>query len=59
MIAIIGHSGCGKSTLAKLLLGFYELQGGSYKYFGRDSKELGGSESRKYVAYVPQSPYMF
>ena len=59
MIAIIGHSGCGKSTLAKLLLGFYELQGGSISIFGRDSKELGGSESRKYVAYVPQSPYMF
>ena len=59
MIAIIGHSGCGKSTLAKLLLGFYELQGGSISIFGRDSKELGVSESRKYVAYVPQSPYMF
>ncbi len=59
MIAIIGHSGCGKSSLAKLLLGFYELQGGSISIFGRDSKELGVSESRKYVAYVPQSPYMF
>lgn len=59
MIAITGHSGCGKSTLAKLLLGFYELQGGSISIFGRDSKELGVSESRKYVAYVPQSPYMF
>lgn len=58
-IAVTGHSGCGKSTLAKLLLGFYELQGGSISIFGRDSKELGVSESRKRIAYVPQSPYMF
>lgn len=58
-IAITGHSGCGKSTLAKLLLGFYELQGGNISIFGRDSKELGVSESRKHIAYVPQSSYMF
>lgn len=33
-IGIIGDNGCGKSTLSKLLLGFYNPDGGSVKLFG-------------------------
>lgn len=59
MIAITGQSGCGKSTLAKLLLEFYELQGGNIFIYGKDIKKLGIVETRNQIAYVPQVPYMF
>lgn len=57
--AITGHSGCGKSTLAKLLLGFYELNGGDIKIFGKTVRELGLLQLRNQIAYVPQQPYLF
>lgn len=59
MAAITGPSGCGKSTLAKLLLGFYELQGGSISIFGKRISDIGLAQSRSQIAYVPQIPYMF
>ena len=59
MTAVTGPSGCGKSTLAKLLLGFYELQGGSISIFGKRISDIGLAEFRNQIAYVPQLPYMF
>lgn len=59
IIAVTGHSGCGKSTLAKLLLGFYELQGGSVNIFGQNMCDIGIEAARRQIAYVPQIPYMY
>lgn len=59
IIAVTGHSGCGKSTLAKLLLGFYELQGGSINIFGQNICDIGIEAVRRQIAYVPQIPYMY
>lgn len=59
IIAVTGHSGCGKSTLAKLLLGFYELQGGSINIFGQNMCDIGIEAARRQIAYVPQIPYMY
>ena len=59
IIAVTGHSGCGKSTLAKLLLGFYELQGGSINIFGQNICDIGIEAARRQIAYVPQIPYMY
>ena len=58
-VAVLGHSGCGKSTLAKLLLGFYELQGGSINIFGQNICDIGIEAARRQIAYVPQIPYMY
>lgn len=59
IIAVTGHSGCGKSTLAKLLLGLYELQGGSINIFGQNICDIGIEAARRQIAYVPQIPYMY
>ncbi|MDO4325698.1 MAG: ABC transporter ATP-binding protein [bacterium] len=57
--AITGPSGRGKSTLAKLLLGFYPLDGGEIFLNGRPVEEIGLIALREQIAYVPQEPYLF
>ena len=59
IVVVTGTSGCGKSTLAKLLLGFYELQGGNISILGNRICDVGIKEARKQIAYVPQIPYMY
>lgn len=59
IIAVTGISGGGKSTLAKLMLGFYELQGGSISILGQKMNNMGVAGARKQIAYVPQVPYMY
>lgn len=56
---IVGESGSGKSTLQKILLKFYEPQGGTYKIGGFESKELSYEEIRKQFAYVAQNSNLF
>ncbi|MGN0340359.1 MAG: ABC transporter ATP-binding protein [Lachnospira sp.] len=58
-IAVTGASGCGKSTLVKLLLGFYDLQGGSISILGNKVSNIGIIKTREQIAYVPQVPYMY
>lgn len=57
--ALVGPSGKGKSTLAKLLLGFYPLQGGDIYVNDRPVSEMGTQMFREQIAYIPQEPYMF
>lgn len=59
LIAVTGPSGCGKSTLAKLLLGFYTVENGDISVLGKSISELGVSNARKQIAYVPQEPYLY
>ena len=40
LMALVGENGAGKSTLVKLLLRFYDVQGGSVKIGGIDVKDM-------------------
>lgn len=57
--ALVGKSGCGKSTLAKIILGLYRMDSGDIRLYGHSLKEIGISNARKFIAYVPQEPYLF
>ncbi|MCG9878981.1 MAG: ATP-binding cassette domain-containing protein, partial [Bacteroidia bacterium] len=58
-IALVGPSGAGKSTIASLLLKFYEPSSGKIVFDKIDSKEIGLSELRKQIAFVPQDVILF
>ncbi|MFB9968446.1 ABC transporter ATP-binding protein [Sinosporangium siamense] len=52
--AVVGPSGSGKSTLFALLQRFYEPQDGRILLAGRDIRDLGRSELRRWLGYVEQ-----
>jgi ATP-binding cassette subfamily B protein len=58
-LAVVGHTGAGKSSLVKLLLRFYEFQGGRLFLDGRDIRDLSLPEYRRQIGYVPQQPFLF
>ena len=58
-IAIVGPSGAGKSTLVSLLLRFYEPDGGSILFDGKDATSIPLSQLRKQMALVPQDILLF
>lgn len=58
-VAIVGHTGAGKSSLVKLLMRFYEFQGGRLLIDGRDIRTLNLGEYRRQLGLVPQSPFLF
>lgn len=60
-LVIVGMSGSGKTTLAKLLLGFYDLPNdiGTIKFNGIDIRDISLTLLRRYITYVPQTPYIF
>ena len=59
IIGIVGESGCGKSTFLKLLLRFWERNGGEIDYDGIDVDEINTSSLLKNVTMVSQSTYLF
>jgi ATP-binding cassette, subfamily B, bacterial len=58
-IAIVGHTGAGKSSLIKLLLRFYEFQGGQILIDGQDIRDLDLAAYRTHTGLVPQVPFLF
>lgn len=56
--AIVGPSGSGKSTIAKLSAGLLLPDEGDIIIHGTDPK-LNMEHARQFIAYVPQSPYLF
>ncbi len=58
-IGVVGPSGSGKSTIAKLLLRFYDPQGGRILVGGHDIRELGLESLRARIAIVHQDTYLF
>ncbi|MCB8946082.1 MAG: ABC transporter ATP-binding protein [Ardenticatenaceae bacterium] len=58
-LAIVGHTGAGKSSLVKLLLRFYEFQGGDVRVDGRSLRTLNLSQYRRQLGLVPQAPFLF
>lgn len=57
--ALVGESGGGKSTVVKLLLGFYQLNGGVIYVLGKPMSCYTLDELRGNIAYVPQDAYLF
>lgn len=58
-VGIVGPSGSGKTSVARLLLRFYDPQGGWILIGGRDLRELTFDQIRSQIAVVNQDTYMF
>jgi ATP-binding cassette, subfamily B, bacterial len=58
-LAVVGHTGAGKSSLMKLILRFYEFQGGRLLIDGRDIRTLDLAQYRRQIGLVPQAPLLF
>ena len=57
--ALVGPSGSGKSTIAKLIAGFWDVNGGKITIGGKNIKELSQSNIANLIAYVAQDNYLF
>lgn len=58
-VAFVGDSGGGKSTIFHLLCGFYPVNGGVYKLFGRQFGEWDIEAARENMALVSQNVFLF
>ena len=58
-IAIVGPTGAGKTTMVKLLMRFYDVDGGSILIDGRDIREFTRKELRDNFAMVLQDTWLF
>lgn len=58
-IALVGPSGAGKTTVTKLLLRFYDLQGGRISIDEQNIHQVTQDSLRERVAFVPQEPILF
>jgi ATP-binding cassette, subfamily B, bacterial len=58
-IALVGPSGAGKSTLLKLLMRFYDVQGGAVMIDGYDIRDLPLMFVRSQIGLVQQEPFLF
>ncbi len=58
-VAIVGPTGAGKTTMVKLLMRFYELNGGSILIDGHDINEYDRSELRRLMGMVLQDTWLY
>ncbi|MFW7342662.1 ATP-binding cassette domain-containing protein [Pollutimonas sp. H1-120] len=58
-VAVVGGSGSGKSTLARLLLRFYDVDGGSVEVDGQDVRAVSLKSLRASIGVVPQDSILF
>ena len=58
-IAIVGPTGAGKTTIVKLLLRFYDVQGGSISLDGHDIRSFNHHDLRKNFGMVLQDTWLF
>jgi len=59
MIAIVGPTGAGKTTMVKLLMRFYDINGGNIYIDGKDISKLDRAELRSYFTMVLQDTWLF
>lgn len=59
IIGIHGASGSGKSTFLKLLMRFFDVQGGQVRISGKDVRKINTSDLRDMEAYVTQETSLF
>ena len=58
-IAIVGPTGAGKTTMVKLLMRFYDVDGGSIRVDGKDIRAFTRKELRDNFAMVLQDTWLF
>lgn len=58
-IAIVGPTGAGKTTIVKLLMRFYDVNGGSIKIDGVDLREFNRQDLRSLLGMVLQDTWLF
>lgn len=58
-IAIVGPTGAGKTTMIKLLMRFYDVNGGAILIDGHDLKAFNRSELRQMFGMVLQDTWLF
>ncbi|HOS51260.1 MAG TPA: ABC transporter transmembrane domain-containing protein, partial [Bacillota bacterium] len=58
-VAIVGPTGAGKTTIVKLLMRFYELQGGRILIDGTDTRQFRRDELRNVFGMVLQDTWLF
>lgn len=58
-VAIVGPTGAGKTTMVKLLMRFYDVNGGSIKVDGCDVREFDRSSLREAFGMVLQDTWLF
>lgn len=59
MIAVVGPTGAGKTTLINLLMRFYDIDSGSIKIDGVDTKDISRQELRKHFGMVLQDAWLY
>ncbi|MGN0596969.1 MAG: ABC transporter ATP-binding protein [Ruminiclostridium sp.] len=58
-IAIVGPTGAGKTTMIKLLMRFYDVNGGAILVDGHDLRDFNRSELRQMFGMVLQDTWLF
>ena len=58
-IAIVGPTGAGKTTMIKLLMRFYDVNGGAILVDGHDVKDFNRNELRQMFGMVLQDTWLF
>lgn len=58
-VAIVGPTGAGKTTMVKLLMRFYDVNGGSILVDGHDIRDLTRHDLRKLFGMVLQDTWLF
>lgn len=58
-VGLVGRSGSGKSTLIKLLLRYYDIQGGRILISGQNIADAKQESLRKNIAVIPQESTLF
>ncbi|SFC54479.1 ABC transporter ATP-binding protein [Clostridium uliginosum] len=59
MVAIVGPTGAGKTTLINLLMRFYDIQGGSIKIDGIDTRDMRREDLRSIFGMVLQDTWLY
>lgn len=59
VVGIHGASGSGKSTLLKLLMRFWDVDGGNIRISGKDIREINTKDLHDMESYVTQETYLF
>ncbi len=58
-VAFVGPTGAGKTTLVKLLMRFYDVQGGAIRIGGTDVRDLDREDVRSLFGMVLQDTWLF
>ncbi len=59
LTALVGESGSGKSTLAKLLVHYYDLNGGKITVGGQDITDMSIEALNDNISFVSQEQFLF